>query len=321
MRRRFKPSQTRPPDFDQFWAETRQDLEGVEIDLERSPRAPETDPELTLERISFASIGAVRVSGYLLRWNDRATRPLVFHSHGYGGRSDVRWDWARRGVSVCGVDIRGHGRSRRALPDPSPWGYILTGIESPEKSVLRGAVCDYMQAVRAVVPLFEGTTERIVLEGRSFAGALALMSASLLGVADLLAVGVPTFGWVGGRHVFVRQGSGKEVTDYLTRRPDHFEDVMLVLRYFDPINFADRVMCPTLMGIGLEDHAVPAKTVFAVANHLGGPHEIMEFPFSHSDRPEEKLWERFDERWIRLALEGVPPDFGAGSEAELSSEP
>ena len=41
------------------------------------------------------------------------------------------------------------------------------------------------------------------------------------------------------------------------------------------------------------------------------PLEILEFPVSHSDRPEERLWEQFDHRWLDLARRGVPAGFGA----------
>ncbi len=75
---------------------------------------------------------------------------------------------------------------------------------------------------------------------------------------------------------------------------------MLVLRYFDPVNFADMVSCPALIGVGLKDDVVPAKTVYAIANHLQGPVEIMKFPVSHSNEPEEKRWEEFQDRWLEL---------------------
>jgi len=108
----------------------------------------------------------------------------------------------------------------------------------------------------------------------------------------------------------VKDGSGQQINAYLRRYPDHTEDVMLVLRYFDSTYFARQVRCPALVGVGLQDAVVPANTVYAVANHLGGPVEIMEFPFSHTDRPEEKLWDAFEERWEELARDRVPPNFG-----------
>lgn len=308
MRRRFKPAHTRPEDFDAFWDSTRLQLEQIDPAVERVLCA--VDRGIRHETVSFLSLGLVRVCAHFLRWEDREPRPLVIQSHGYGGRCEPRWDWARRGVNVLGVDVRGFGLSRQALPNPSRWGYVLTGIETPETSVIRQAVCDYMQAARVARTLVDHQPTRTVFEGVSFAGGLALMAQAVTGGADLLALGVPTFGWAEGRNLFVKSGSGAEISRYLDRRPDDAEDIMVVMRYFDAVNFADRVTCPTLLALGLADDVVPAKTVYGIANHLGGPVELMEFPVSHTDGPEEVQWARFASRWLQIALQGVPAGFG-----------
>jgi cephalosporin-C deacetylase len=310
MRREFKPHLQRPGDFDLFWHSTRMQLERFDPQIERSPMENQASHRLKGELVRFTSLGRARVTAYFIHWPDTEPRPLIIHSHGYGGRCEARWDWAERGFNVLGVDIRGFGLSADALPKPSRWGYVLTGIEAPETSVLRLAVCDYMQAVRVAKTLCANRISRTLLQGVSFAGGLALMSESVLQTADLLAAGVPTFGWAEGRNFFVRSGSGAEISAYLDMRPELTDDVMLVLSYFDTVSFADRVLCPTLIGLGLHDEVVPAKTVYAIANHLSGPHEIMEFPVSHSDHPEEQLWGRFEAKWMELAAQGVPGDFG-----------
>jgi cephalosporin-C deacetylase len=227
------------------------------------------------------------------------------------------WCWAEAGVNVVGVEARGYGRSGEALPVPSRWGYVLTGIESPEEYVLRGAVCDYMRAVEVGAEILGPLVSRTVLNGTSFAGGLAVMAQSVMQVADLLVVAVPTFGWAEGRRSLVEEGSGREINRYLEAHPGREEDVMALLSYFDPMNFATDIRCPTLVGLGLQDDVVPAPTVYAIANHLGCPHEVVRLPVSHTERPEEKLWDRFEARWLRLAVEGVPPGFGEKRESSI----
>ena len=310
MRRSFKPTKTCPEDFDVFWDSTRLQLERLDPAIDRRPQPVARAADIRAEIVSFLSLGRVRVSAYFLHWQDDEPRPLVIYSHGYGGQCRPRWDWAREGLNVLGVDIRGFGISTDALPQPSRWGYVLTGIESPETSVIRLAVCDYMQAARVARMLTAGRCSRTVFEGVSFAGGLALMAQAVTGQADLLAIGVPTFGWAEGRNLFVKSGSGAEISQYLARRQDHLEDTMVVLRYFDAVNFADRVSCPTVIALGLEDEVVPAKTVYGIANHFTVPYELMEFPVSHTDRPEEAEWQRFESYWLQLARQGVPASFG-----------
>ncbi len=306
MRRAVKPELNRPPDFVQFWDMTRSELDDVDPAVAVLDAAQRDG--VTLEHLEFASLGGVRVRGYVLSHDEPC--PTIVHSHGYGSQCEIRWDWAQQGVNVLGVDIRGFGMSTDAIGERSRSGYVLTGIQSPETSILRGAVCDYARAIQLAQELLGERTTRLVAHGISFAGGLALMAEALLDVLDVLVVGVPTFGWVEGRHFYVKAGSGAEISAYIDRRPQAAEDLALVLRYFDSMSHAPDVSCPTLVGLGREDDVVPAKTVYPIANHLAGPHEIMEFPISHSDHPDEQLWQAFDRRCVSLARFGVPEGFG-----------
>lgn len=310
MERRLKPSLTRPGDFDRFWRTALEELATVDAAVARQRASSQLDENLLLEDILFKSLGGASIGAYALSWQDDHPRPTVVHGHGYGSACQPHWQWARAGFNVLGVDIRGYGRSAEAVPRRSRWGYVLTGCETPETSVLRGAVCDFVRAAAVGKRLLAREGGSFVLHGGSFAGTLALMAEALTHAADLLAVAVPSLGWAEGRGFFVQSGSGAEINRYLAERPESSEDLMLVLRYFDAMNFAPMVNCPTLVGIGLSDVVVPAKTVYAIANHLGGPREIMEFPVSHTDSPEELLWRAFDDRWMHLAREGVPANFG-----------
>ncbi len=60
------------------------------------------------------------------------------------------------------------------------------------------------------------------------------------------------------RSLFAKEGSGGEINRYLEAHPEREEDLMTVLSYFDPMNFANDVRCPTLVGLGLLDDVVPA---------------------------------------------------------------
>jgi cephalosporin-C deacetylase len=320
MREQFKPPTTRPEDFSAFWNSTRLQLEQMDPKVQRDSTIAGGVHGISGQVISFLSLGQVRVSAYLLQWQDQQPRPLVINSHGYGSHCRPRWDWAKQGVNVLSIDIRGFGISQTALPIPSRWGYVLTGIDTPESSVIRGAVCDYTQAARVGQELCWDRTSKLVFEGVSFSGGLALMSQAILGQADLLAIGVPTFGWAEGRNLFVKYGSGAEISRYLARRPDHVEDTMVVLRYFDSVNFADWVNCPVVLALGLKDDVVPAKTVYAIANHLQVPYELLEFPVSHTDGPEEEQWKQFESYWMSLILDGLPTEFGQGNRVQRPSE-
>lgn len=302
-----------PGDLYPFWSATRAALDAVPLDVRRTSSTGSV-PGTTVESLSFRSWDDRRVSGYLLTWNDDRPRPVVVHAHGYRSRARIHPEWATAGCHLLGFDVRGFGRSKDAVPAPSPWGWLLTGIRQPETSVLRGAVADYMRALAVAAHLVPGA--RLVCHGVSLAGGLATMAAAVGASPDLLVVGVPTFGWAEGRRLLVERGSGAEVHRFLGQHPEYPEDeLQAVFAYFDAALLAPAVRCPTLVGIGRVDRVVPAACVERIATALPAPKEIMTFPVSHSGSPRMQEWERFDRRWLSLATRGVPPAFGGQPDA------
>ena len=293
-----------------FWRDTVAELAGVAPEVDSEPFKYEPYPHLRGRNLRFSSLGNARICGYAIGWRDNRPRPLVIHAHGYGGRVAVQWLWARSGLNVVGLDVRGFGRSFDAVPERSPWGYMLTGIEGPRRHVLRGAVCDYIRAYQVGAELFGHRTNRTVFRGFSFSGALALMSEAVTRTATLLAMGVPTFGWHEGRLRLVETGSAVEVRRYIENRPSERDSVLQTLGYFDSMNFAPMIECPTLAGYGRKDVVVPPETVKAILRHLRCRRETMSMPMSHTDEPAEAAWEHFDAAWIEMAQYGVPRSFG-----------
>ncbi len=233
----------------------------------------------------------------------------------------VQWLWALTGLHIVGFDVRGFGQSFGAAQERSGWGYMLTGIEAPQTYVLRGAVCDYMRAYQVGAELLRGRVSATIFHGFSFSAALALMSEAVTKTANLLAAGVPTFGWHEGRLQFVENGTAAEVRRYLNACPSERERVMKTLSYFDSMNFAPLIECPTLAGYGRRDNVVPPQTVLAIINHLNCRREVLELPVSHSDEPEEAVWEQFDAEWMEMALQGVPESFGASTAVRIVPYP
>ena len=299
----LRPALTRPADFAAFWRGTLTDLARADPDIV-SERVDEAAGAV-LSTISFRSLGGARIHGYWLRRVEDIPRPLVVHAHGYNSSYEVRRDWAEAGCHVVGFDVRGFGRSRAAVPDLSTHGWIATGLESAETAVLRGAVCDYVRAMdvgRLLLDRRGSAVTCVVAHGVSFAGALAVLAEGQRPAANLLAVAVPTVGWFERRRRLRLGGSAAELNAFIEASPPEVgRRAMEVLRYFDVINSAGLVRAPVLVGIGRVDPIVPAETVYAVVNHLPGEREVWELPVSHSDRPEETHWERFERRWLELA--------------------
>ncbi len=275
---------------------------------------PVTSPEgARVLPVRFASLDGCDIQGFLVtpdttRHGGPAAgrRALVVTTHGYNSQCNPVLE--ARHAAACGADlfcfdVRGFGLSRGGCPT-HPRGYVLTGLADPYTSILRGAVCDFVRAAE-VGTLLQAGGAGTAFHGRSFGGSLALMAQAVSGVADYLAVAVPTFGWTAGRRRLARGGSGQEINDHLARHPSDEAAALRTLAYFDTVNFAGRVRCRALVGIGLDDAVVPPATVYAIANHMVPRPEIMELPVSHTDNPEERHWVRFDSRWTAAVAAGL----------------
>ena len=313
-----RPPLARPDAFFPFWRDTL-------AALARAPANPRLGLAVTSSEgarivpVRFASLGGCNIQGFLITLDDPAgellrdeerlredganadgapRRPLVVTTHGYNGQCNPVLE--ARHTATCGADlfcfdVRGFGLSRSACP-VDPRGYILTGLTDPRTSILRGAVCDYVRAAEVAQRLGAGRGG-VVFHGRSYGGALALLAQGLTSGADYLAVALPTFGWLEGRRQLVTRGSGQEINTHLARHPRLEAAATATLRYFDTVNVADRIACPTLIGVARRDDVVPAATVYAIANHMDPPPQIVELPVGHSADEEERRWTDFDARW------------------------
>ncbi len=79
-------------------------------------------------------------------------------------------------------------------------------------------------------------------------------------------------------------------------------------RYFDVMNFAPRITCPILVGVGLVDETCPPAGILATVNQAKGPKEIVLLP--HGDHSGSyNSHQAFNERaaaWKQALLEGRP---------------
>ena len=290
---------TKPDDFDQFWKQTISALNNYAKEFDKTLQDKRGD--ISHYAIDFNSWESTNIHGYCLHWNDAQPRPLLIYTHGYYGQCNIEWQWADLGFNVFGFDTRGFGRSPIPIHKD---GWILTGIESPATSILRGAICDYLRATEIARMIAQSSTLRTLYMGHSFGGAMALMAAALNQSADMVVAGVPSFGWMAGRRKLVKVGSGEEINRYIRAHPEQEDSIMHTLSYFDTANYAALIKQPTLIGIGKKDIVVPAETVRSICEQLRCPHVIREFPYSHSNQPEERLWQNFDKEWQQMALTG-----------------
>jgi len=231
---------------------------------------------------------------------------VVFH--GYSGSKSVpaaHLRWALQGFHVFAVDTRGQDGDtpdNQPYPNGAATGHMTRGIDDPAAYYYRFA---YMDAVRAVqVVRAEPEIGPVLLAGRSQGGGLTVAVAAL-STDERIALAMPDVPYLChfARAVEIfTDGPYSELVNHWRAHPDRVERNFRTLSYFDGMNLAPRVSCPTLLSLGLLDTICAPSTGFAVYNHLGTAEKsIAIYPFNGHEGG-ELLHEEEQYRFVRQRL-------------------
>ena len=308
----YRPPLTREGDFDAFWKQTFDAAAGVPLDVEIVPAEDYPVPELHVSRVYYTGWAGARVCGWWLvppAWAPGARngrRPTMVFYHGYSGSKgqvDTYLGWALQGYCVLAVDTRGQsGESTdpKAYPGGHATGWMTQGILDPQDYYYRGAYVDCVRALDVACSQPEVDAGRIGLTGGSQGGGLTIAVAALdpQQRAKVAMPDVPYLSHFRRAVDMAAQAPYTEIAVYCRAWPQREEQVFRTLSYFDGMNLAERITCPVLMNVGLQDVICPPSTIFATFNHLGAAEKALRiFPYNgHEGNPShtvEKLaWAR-----------------------------
>jgi cephalosporin-C deacetylase len=268
---RYRPERREPTDFDGFWASTLDEAAQHPLDVSVTPLA---SPLVTLEafEVSFRGVDGEPVGALLVRPREAAeARPCVVEFCGYtGARGNVLESlaWASAGYVNLVVEPRVSGRA-------------LEGLEAPERYHYRRVFANAVRAVRAARELHGVDADRIAVAGASQGGLISLAAAGLAPDAVAAVVAYVPFGCYYERSLRIAsEGPYALITEHLRWYRTTIEQAHRTLSYFDGMHFAARSRAPGLFTAALRDPICPPSTVFATANHYGGPHEMRVWPYA-----------------------------------------
>jgi cephalosporin-C deacetylase len=255
---------TRQSDFHEFWKDSLAELAAIPPEFQIARQ--ETDKEMELFEVSMKSHGGVCVRGWLEVPNAAGPHPVVIRVPGYGQnmRPISRWD----DMIVFSFNPRGHGNSQDDVPG-KPVNYWIRGLDDKNGYYYRGAYLDCLRAVDFIASRADVDQDRIAVWGGSQGGGFAFATASLDRRIDLCAADIPFLcDWVN----YFKLTRWPEMDGWITAKPERtWTSTLKTLSYFDTMNLADRIQCPTLMGVGLQDQVCPPTTSFAAFNRIAGP--------------------------------------------------
>lgn len=269
--RRIKPAtHRRPEDFDDFWARSL-DEHAPEDALPEVRRCSGGTIGLAGFEVTFAGYDARPVKARYLVPRRRMERvPVVVEFPGRGsGTSERMSPWPDVGYGTLTVDHRG-ADSRAGVVAEGRHGVRTEGLGDRESCDYRRLVVDAVCAVRALRLLPGADPARVAVVGRNEGGLLALALAALVPGVRAVITEAPLLCDVRRVLETGEQGSYGELFRGAILPGAGLAGAMMVLDYFDGVNFASRAITPAMFSVSLDERFCPPSTGFAAYNAYGG---------------------------------------------------
>ncbi|PYI53909.1 acetylxylan esterase [Paenibacillus flagellatus] len=281
----YRPELTARSDLDTFWNETLRQFASKPLNDTKTLTEP-LFPGMDVYDVRYEGFDDTPIAGwFLVPALERGRKvPCIVTFHGYtGGRGypERYAQWVLMGYAVLALDVRGQRGdtgNRLASPHGMAKGWISQGIMDKYNCYYRAVAIDAVKAVEWASRQDEVDGSRIVVEGSSQGGGLALLAAALSDKPALAVANVPNmchmdFG------VLNSTGSLTELAAFVNEFPDRLDAVLDTLSYFDIMNLAERIRIPVIVSVGLKDTVCMPETVYAAYNRLTCEKEIHAYPF------------------------------------------
>lgn len=271
----YRPLLTRPSDFDAFWKQSLDKLNEIPANVQLVKLVYPSDG-VELYQISYTSWAQSRIFGYYAKPSRPGKFPGIVLYHGYngsydGGIHDVV-NWALRGYATFGMLCRGQHTSedKTGTPSGSYAGWMTKGILNKDEYYYRGVYLDAVRALDVLAEQDDVDETNIGVTGASQGGGLSIAAAALSSRPKAVVATFPYLSHFRRAIDMAESGPYHEFYHYFRRNSDPAveTDALRTLAYFDVMNLAPNVSCPTLVCSGLVDEITPPSTIFAAYNHL-----------------------------------------------------
>ena len=287
-----------PADFEQFWKETRAELDNVKPQFKVTLLPDSTKDHRNVYLFEMKSLDGLTVRGYLtepITKNKNKKFAVLLGLPGYQVSLPPMFG-TDQDLAIITLNVRGQGNSRDVIHTMRD-AYIFYHIEDKNKYVMRGAIMDCIRAVDFIYSRPELRHDCIMASGGSMGGFLSIATSALDKRIALCSAQNPIMSDVSNLPGEVNWPIN-DIGKYVKSRPGLTMDkVMQNLSYYDTKNFASLLTCPTLIGIGMLDPIVPPNNAYIDYNNMTTKKHIIIFrDLGHEVGIPYKAYEG---RWMR----------------------
>jgi cephalosporin-C deacetylase-like acetyl esterase len=303
---KLEPAVVMPEDFDAFWEAARKERDAIPMDLKLTKCEEASSPDVDVFKVSVANVDNTRAYGYLSV--PKKHKPPFAVSIGVPGAGpgpkgpSASWT-ARRGAlslqaTVHPYDIRPFDGEPVDIKKVYRGSYSRSGAPDKKKYFFYRAILGIDRLIGYVASRPDADRTRFSIWGVSQGGGLALILGGLnndkftsiwsnvAGMCDHSAyrLGRET-SWPGLIPGDVRKDPARE--------PAYRE----FSAYFDAVNFARRIKCPTLIGAGLADDCCKGANIYSAYNVIQAPKRIATGPNTFHPGTPPAMKKLDDDEW------------------------
>ena len=258
----------KPADFDAFWDGVLRQASTVALEPEMIPDPLRTSEDIETFQVFYTSIDNVRVAAWYCRPTRRAPRaPAIMLLPGYQMDPPIPKEWARKGYAALSVAPRGKLRSNRQF-NPGYPNLLTHNVVDRHTYAYRGFYVDTWRGIDFLLSRPEVDPARIGVTGSSQGGGLTVTTAAMRSEVRAASAGAPYLCGFMDATELTHTYPYEEINDYLRLHPECRREVEDTLAYFDGISFADRITCPIIVNIGLQDNVCPPETGYALFERI-----------------------------------------------------
>lgn len=311
-----------PADFDAFWAEARKERDAIPMDLKLEPCPRHSTSDTDVFILSAANIDGTRAYGFLSvpKAGNPPFRVVVeVPGAGYGLYAPIKSKGIiRLDASVHAYEPFQAQPGREELNKVYDGNYSRSGRPDRKKFFFYRAILGIDRLIGYVASRPDANRSQFSINGTSQGGGLALI---LGGLNNDKFTSVSSVSPGMCDHTAYRLGRQKSWPGLIPAEAhkDSAEEQKYreFSAYFDAVNFARKIKCPTIMGTGLRDECCWADGIYAAYNVIQAPKRIFTDQGGHPSTPvamttyRDAAWsealKKAGEEIGRAAVSGVKP--------------
>lgn len=311
---KIAPSSPRPADFDAFWKSKIEELKAV-------PANPVLEPaksglaNVDYWKITLDNIRGSKIQGQLARPKGEGKKlPAllivqwagVYPLHKFWAVGRANQGWLTLNISAHDLPIDAPDDFYKQQAATALKDYPAIGSDDRETSYFLRMYLSCYRAVDYLAGRDDWDGKTLVVMGASQGGLQTLMTAALHPQVTAAIANVPAGADQSGP--LVGRQPGWPVWHWQVKGKDRAK-VAETSKYFDTVNFASGIKCPTLVATGLIDTTCPPAGVLAAFNQIHAPKEllIMEKADHKEVNKSQALFTQRSEEWLKELAAGNSP--------------